>query len=30
MHLPNVTYSEMKYMLFKKVDQIVFAEHKIP
>ena len=30
MHLPNVTDSEMKYMLFKKVDQIVFADHKIP
>ena len=29
MHLQNVTYSEMKQMFLKKVDQIIFAEHEI-
>ena len=28
-HLQNATYSEIKQMFFRKVDQIIFAEHKI-
>ena len=28
-HLQSETYSEMKQMFFKKVDQIIFAEHEI-
>ena len=27
--LQNVTYSEMKLMFFKKVDEIIFAAHEI-
>ena len=29
MHLQNVTYSEMKHIFFKKIDQIIFEEHEI-
>ena len=29
MHLQSETYSEIKQMFFKKVDQIIFAEHEI-
>ena len=29
MYLQNATYSEMKQMFLKKVDHIIFAEHKI-
>ena len=28
-YLQNVTYSEMKQMFFKKVDQIIFVEREI-
>ena len=29
MHLQNLTYSEMKQMFLKKIDQIIFAEYEI-
>ena len=29
MYLQNATYSEMKQMFLKKVDHIIFAEHKM-
>ena len=29
MHLRNATYSESKQMFFKKIDQVIFAEHEI-
>ena len=28
-YLQNVTFSEMKQMFFKKIDQIIFVEHEI-